>query len=248
MVEIVGCFLHDAWKDQTLFELKSVLKAAKVPVDGPISCLDAGCFEGFFLDQIRDHTPWLGSGLEPNEQAVLRCREKGHRVWFGHAESALEIIPENTRFDVIFMSQSIEHMDDPVHVLRRLRLLLAPGGALAVSTPNLDSREIDWFGPTWAHWHPPYHRYIFSRKGLLALARQAGLKPVCLKTFSHCYWSSMSIAQNQFGLGGSVSHAVHFERGIAIRAMRSNFWHQVIWNRLGKGDYSFLVMRDDSDD
>ncbi len=247
-VERVCRFLYDGWNDQTLAELKLVLKAAKVDIEAPLSCLDAGCFEGALLDRIRDATPWIASGLEPNEHAVERCREKGHPVWSGHAESALEIIPEHTRFDVIFLSQSIEHVGDPVNVLRRLRLLLAAGGVLVVSTPNLDSREIDWFGPTWAHWHPPYHRHIFSRKGLCALARKAGFRPVCFRTFSHCYWSSMSLAQNWVGLGGSVSHAVHFDGGIAIRAERSNFWHRLIWNRLGKGDYSFLAMRDDSDD
>jgi len=54
----------------------------------------------------------------------------------------------------------------------RLRLLLAPGGVLVCSTPNLDSKQIAWFGPVWAHWHPPYHRYIFSKRGFRALAAQ----------------------------------------------------------------------------
>jgi SAM-dependent methyltransferase len=146
------------------------------------------------------------------------------------------------------MGQSIEHVDDPVQVLCRLRLLLAPGGVLVVSTPNLDSRQIDWFGPTWAHWHAPYHRYIFSRKGLFALARKTGLQPVCFKTFSHCYWTAMSIMQNFLGLGGSVSHAVNFDRLLCMQAQRVNFWQQLFWNRVGKGDYCFLAMRDGADD
>jgi O-antigen biosynthesis protein len=247
-VERVSRRYYDNWMDRTLAELKAVLKGAKLDLDRPLSFLDAGCLEGRFLDEVRDATPWNACGLEPNAQAVERCLEKGHQVWLGHAESALDIIPEKIHFDVIFLSQTIEHMNDPLLVLRRLRLLLAPGGVMVISTPNLDSREIDWFGPTWAHWHAPYHRHIFSRRGLFALVGQAGLNPVCLKTFSHSYWSTMSVALNRLGLGGSVSHEVHFDPEIPITAERSNFWHRMIWNRLGRGDYIFLAARDNCDD
>ena len=238
----------EPWNDRTLCELRSMLRLAGMAVDQPLRCLDAGCFEGALLDQMREATPWLASGLEPNRTAFARCREKGHQVWLAHAESALEIIPDTIRFDVIFMSQSIEHVADPVNVLRRLRFLLAPAGVIVLSTPNLDAKEIDWFGPTWAHWHPPYHRHIFSRKGLYSLARQAGYRPLALRTYSHAYWSSLSLAQNGLGLGGSVSHAVNFDADITNRAERANFWHYWIWNRIGRGDYSYLAMRDDADD
>jgi SAM-dependent methyltransferase len=247
-VEKFTRFLPNGWLNNTLTELTSVLRTSRVDVNSSLRVLDAGCFEGHLLDDIAAQKPWQAYGLEPNAQAVEIARSKGHCVWHGRAEGAVEIIPAPYMFDVIFMGQSIEHVDDPVQVLCRLRLLLAPGGVLVVSTPNLDSRQIDWFGPTWAHWHAPYHRYIFSRKGLFALARKTGLQPVCFKTFSHCYWTAMSIMQNFLGLGGSVSHAVNFDRLLCMQAQRVNFWQQLFWNRVGKGDYCFLAMRDGADD
>lgn len=236
------------WITSSLYELTSVLVASRVDVNRTLRVLDVGCFEGNLLDEVAVQKPWQVYGIEPNIQAVERARSKGHSIWQGHAEDAPDIIPASYQFEVIFMGQSIEHVDNPVRVLRRLRLLLAPGGVLVVSTPNLDSRQIDWFGPTWAHWHTPYHRYIFSRKGLFALARQVGLQPVCFKTFSDFYWSALSIIQNYLGLGGSVSHAVKLDRHSYLRAQRVNFWQQLLWNRVGKGDYCFLVMRDGADD
>lgn len=232
------------WSDNTLVEISEVLKESKVDPSKCLSFLDAGCFEGNVLDEIRRSTPWQAFGLEPNSRAVEIAREKGHQVWCGHAESIETVIPEGQRFDVIYMGQSIEHLDDPAQALQRLRRLLSPGGVIVVSTPNLDSREIDWFGPTWAHWHPPYHRYIFSKQGLHALARQAKLQPLCFRTFSNPYWTAMSLVQNGLGLGGSVSHAVSFEPTIMKKAQRINFWKKVIWNRLGKGDYCFFAMGD----
>lgn len=46
--------------------------------------------------------------------------------------------PADRRFDAIFFSEVIEHLPVPGHiVLRRLRVLLRPGGLLLCSTPNL---------------------------------------------------------------------------------------------------------------
>ncbi len=230
--------------DNTLKELTKVLVSSHVDINTPLRFLDTGCFEGHLLDEIRENTPWTAFGLEPNDHAVEVARSKMHNVWHGHAEHAVEIIPQDQHFDVIFMGQSIEHVDDPLKVLRRLRLLLAPDGVLVMSTPNLDSRQINWFGPTWAHWHAPYHRYIFSRKGLIALVQHVGLLPVHFQSFSNLYWSAMSIAQNQIGLGGSVSHAVNFDQSIYSEAKRINFWQTALWNTIGKGDYCFLAVKD----
>ena len=54
----------------------------------------------------------------------------------------------------------------------------------------------------------------------------------------------MSLAQNRLGLGGSVSHAVHFDRRITREARRISFWKKVIWDKLDKGDYCLFVMKD----
>lgn len=236
-------FFPSAWLDNTLRELMQVLKASGVDTSKTLRFLDTGCFEGQLLDQVREITCWERAGLEPNSHAVGVAKGKGHQVWCGHAEKADTLIPQDKEFDVIYMGQSIEHVDDPVNALSHLKPFLAKGGVIVVSTPNLDSREIDWFGPTWAHWHPPYHRHIFSKKGLFSLAQKVDLLPICFRTFSHPYWTSMSLAHNTLGLGGSASHAVNFAPEVTKKAQAIHFWKKMIWNRLEKGDYSFLVMK-----
>jgi glycosyltransferase involved in cell wall biosynthesis/2-polyprenyl-3-methyl-5-hydroxy-6-metoxy-1,4-benzoquinol methylase len=237
-------FYPSAWLDNTLRELIKVLKESGVDTSKKLRFLDTGCFEGQLLDQIRNATCWEHSGLEPNSLAAEVAKDKGHQVWCGHAENADTVIPQEKKFDIIYLGQSIEHVDDPANVLGQLKLLLADQGVIVVSTPNLDSREVDWFGPTWAHWHPPYHRHIFSKKGLYSLANKVDLLPVCFMTFSHPYWTSMSLAHNALGLGGSASHAVDFPPAVTKKAQIINFWKDVFWNRLGRGDYSFLVMKE----
>src|ERR1700761_164702 len=49
----------------------------------------------------------------------------------------VETFGEPGTFDAVVFLQTIEHVQDPVAVLERFRSLLAPGGVVYVTTPNL---------------------------------------------------------------------------------------------------------------
>ena len=76
-------------------------------------------------------------GVEPNpeahEHARLRYRSPGLRFDRGLVENW----GEGAAFDVITFLQTIEHVQAPEAVLNHLGTLLAPGGVLYVSTPNV---------------------------------------------------------------------------------------------------------------
>ena len=236
-------FTNEVNEDHGLRELFSILESSGVNINSPLRFLDVGCFEADLMEAISKQKPWKLVGVEPNEIAISVARSKGHTVWEGSAERCVECLPQSAKFEVIHLGQSIEHVDNPVAVLNVLGKLLSPGGVIVLSTPNLDSREIDWFGPTWAHWHAPYHRYIFSLRGLKVLAERAGFLPIHQATFSNGYWTAMSLVQNNLGLGGSVSHAVTFDPYILSMARRIDALKRIIWNRLGRGDYCYVSMR-----
>jgi 2-polyprenyl-3-methyl-5-hydroxy-6-metoxy-1,4-benzoquinol methylase len=242
-IEIVGRVFR-LTRRSTFHEIKKMLIDSRVNINKALRFLDVGCFEGALLDQLSKQTSWQLFGLEPNEAAVKIVQMKGYHVWHGHAENAIEKIKNGLQFDVIHMGQSIEHIDHPVQVLCRLRLLLAPGGVLILSTPNLSSKQIEWFGPTWSHWHPPYHRYIFSEQGLVALAKQVGLSIKNYRTYSHFYWTAMSIVQNRLGLMGSVSHNVSFDKGTLRKALRLVTWSWLFWDWREQGDYAYIVLHE----
>jgi len=204
-----------------------------------------GCFEGNLLDQIRKETDWEAYGLDSNPKALEVARSKGHQVWEASAEDAYTVIPEDLRFHLIFLGQTIEHLNNPMAVLRRLKYMLEPGGLLALTTPNLNSKQIKLFGPTWSHWHLPYHRYIFSRRSTRLLSNLLGMKLLCLKTHSHPYWTCLSVQLNELGIGAAVSHAVNFPEGIVRRARNIAGWSKLLWDWRGKGDYLFAVMKND---
>ena len=164
-------------------------------------------------------------------------------MWLGFAEDATYVVPPEMSFDVIHLGQTIEHLSDPLMVVRRLRGLLKAGGRIVLSTPNLWSKQIDLFGPTWSHWHPPYHRFLFSPKSLRTMAHLADMDFVRIRSYSHPYWTCMSVQLNRMGVGAAVPHTVNFSDDVVREAQSLTFWSKRLWDWRGKGDYVVAVFR-----
>ena len=230
---------HDASAEEVIRSVRTFAS----PQDGTIRFLDVGCFEGELLDRLKEQTQWQLFGLEANAKAVEAAQGKGHRVWKSSAEDAALVVPEEHCFDVIYLGQTMEHLDNPLGAINRLRPLLAAGGAFIVSLPNLDSKQVEFFGPTWAHWHLPYHRTLLSRRALRRLAQLAGLKVEHLRTRTHPYWTTMSVQLNRLGLGAVVPHTAYFSNVMAMHSTRLTGWCRLLWDWRGRGDYMFAVLR-----
>lgn len=88
-------------------------------------------------------------------------------------KNALELADEGERFDVILLTEVIEHLSHPVEFIQRLSGLLASGGVLLATTPNKD------YAPNsvseWASDLPPVHLWWFGKEGFRAMARHIGL-------------------------------------------------------------------------
>lgn len=54
------------------------------------------------------------------------------------AESYFETFDTPERFDVIMFGYILEHVDDPVQILKHFRRFLAPGGRMFVTVPNAE--------------------------------------------------------------------------------------------------------------
>jgi 2-polyprenyl-3-methyl-5-hydroxy-6-metoxy-1,4-benzoquinol methylase len=67
----------------------------------------------------------------------------------------------SNQFDVVVLTEVIEHVDDPLAFLEAIKLLLKPSGKLVLTTPNKS------FFPAkvvWVSTPPPVHCYWFSEK------------------------------------------------------------------------------------
>ncbi|WP_428419980.1 class I SAM-dependent methyltransferase [Methylibium sp.] len=91
-------------------------------------------------------------------------------------------------FDVVTLDQVIEHVSDPLGVLRGIHQVLKPGGTLILSTPNADGWGARVFGRRWIHWHAPYHQQFFSRRSMREAAAKSGLELKQTKTVTQSAW------------------------------------------------------------
>ena len=103
--------------------------------DGPYSVLDIGAHCGFFL-RVAKERGWQVFGIEPAEPLVRFARDKNgldtiQRAFFDkHSFSGMD-------FDLITMFDVLEHLADPVGILRTARERLRSGGLVICKVPHV---------------------------------------------------------------------------------------------------------------
>jgi 2-polyprenyl-3-methyl-5-hydroxy-6-metoxy-1,4-benzoquinol methylase len=186
------------WRRLPLLRRRIDKRVSTVPWNGEGRLLDFGCGGGVFL-ALMHRRGWRVTGLDTSAAAVQRVRtELGLRALTGslpHPE-----LPEGG-FDMITMWQSLEHVHDPVTVLRAARGLLAPGGRLVVETPNIDSLPFRWFGQGWFGLDLPRHLTHFVPETLCRMLHRAGFRTSPVRMVRHSDWlrSSARLAARLYG-------------------------------------------------
>jgi len=130
--------------------------------------LDIGCSYGVLLQILREKGGDV-YGVETNLRFVKICREKGLNVIYGTLKDAKY---PNSFFDIIILSQVIEHVPSPTEILKEVWRILRPGGRVFIYCPNADSYLRKIFGKYWHGWHIPFHFYAFTEVNLPPLSRQ----------------------------------------------------------------------------
>jgi 2-polyprenyl-3-methyl-5-hydroxy-6-metoxy-1,4-benzoquinol methylase len=108
--------------------------------------LDLGCGTGATVALVKEAraVEWAG-GVELEAGSAEAARKICDRVWEGDAADlafAAEIAPAS--LDLVLCLDVLEHIIDPWAVVRRLSPLLAPGGRLIVSLPNIRNWKLLW--------------------------------------------------------------------------------------------------------
>lgn len=140
--------------------------------------LDIGAGPGGFLRAARDRG-WEGLGFEPSEQACRHCvgtlgLNVRQEFFTGHTDLGAG------SFDAVHMSDVLEHISDPLAMLRAVRRVLRPGGACCVAVPNdfnpiqTALRRDRGFSPWWVS--TPDHINYFTFDSLQRLLERGGFE------------------------------------------------------------------------
>jgi len=86
------------------------------------------------------------------------------------------------KFDAVCCFQTLEHVDDPLALMKGMRSVLAPGGVLFVEVPNLhDALRTAWGVPEYERFYfHADHLFYFSAKSLRRLGEAAGFANVAV--------------------------------------------------------------------
>jgi 2-polyprenyl-3-methyl-5-hydroxy-6-metoxy-1,4-benzoquinol methylase len=139
--------------------------------------LDLGSGYGFFCRALAD------AGFNQAGVEVSRHARRVAKELYGF-DSHTELREANGPFDAITLWDVIEHVPDPESLLTQIGAALAPGGFVALKTPNLDCPELEVFGGAY-HSFKREHLVYFTPRSLERVARAAGLEPVLVGTVSH---------------------------------------------------------------
>jgi len=142
--------------------------------------LEVGCGTGETLAALRDEGGWAVTGVEPSPYACRVARERrGLNVYQG---SLPHIELEANSFDGIIMRHTLEHVPDPLVVVKRAFRALRPGGRCFILVPNLASMEARIFGSRWYDLDLPRHLYHFTPATLTHLLKEGGFRVVGLRS------------------------------------------------------------------
>ncbi|HEY7439930.1 MAG TPA: class I SAM-dependent methyltransferase [Acidimicrobiia bacterium] len=147
--------------------------------------LEIGCATGDVLAALRDDFPSV-AGIELSKEACEVAWERGLDVFHG----TLDEYETDARFDVVFMSQVIEHVLDPVQTVAKIARLLKPGGVLYLETPNIRAFDARVWKQRWGLIHYPRHLFLFDKHTIGLLVESAGLENTKVRSEPQsCGWA-----------------------------------------------------------
>lgn len=136
--------------------------------------LDIGCGMGPLMDRAaRDFDEVVG--VEPSPIACEALRAKGYRVFEGMLE---DVELERDYYDMIAMDAVIEHVIDPVAIMKQCYDALRPGGYLGMLTVKLDGPTNRYRGAGWNGYRHGWHTVLFTEKTLQGCLDKAGFEYV----------------------------------------------------------------------
>lgn len=137
--------------------------------------LDVGCGDGFHLRLLREFgkKTWNLEGVDLDRRAIEAAKRSDLNVHFGSVES---LGLDADAYDLVFMIQTIEHVERPDEILAAVSRLIKPGGRVVIITDNTDSVDFGLFKKGyWGGYHFPRHLNLFNKASLSKLATNTGL-------------------------------------------------------------------------
>ncbi len=164
--------------------------------------LDIGASTGVMLDIFKENgfETW---GVEPSTSSQ-RAEAKGHKILKVYFEKAK--LPENY-FDLVIMNHTLEHLDDPVLILKKIHRILNKNGIVLIDVPNAGGLGSKILKDKWPYRLPLEHKQQFTKESLSKVFKDSGFKVIYFKSRSGVFelsnplmeiWESLTTLKKRF--------------------------------------------------
>jgi len=100
------------------------------------SILEVGCNTGYFSRFLID-SGYKVLGVERDEEAAKAARERGVPLNFSDIEDPETLSSIEDTFDVVLLMDVLEHLRNPIEVLKKLKIVLNKNGKILITGPNV---------------------------------------------------------------------------------------------------------------
>lgn len=188
--------------------------------------LDVGCGAGELSAALRSRGAAFAAGIELDPAAAARARPRLDELIEGNILNGdLPWAPES--FDLLIFADVLEHLPDPDRVLTRCLELLARGGRVVVSVPNMRfwSVLLRLIVDRWAYTdhgvRDRTHLRIFTRRTLVAMLADHGLQVERLQR-------NQRLFDDQSNIGRTGVVATRIARATVARVARELMTYQYV--------------------
>lgn len=150
-------------------------------IESGSSVFEIGCASGVQSRLLKETLSCLITGLEIDEHAATNAKPYCDNLIVGNIEHIdLSEHLKNKQFDVILFSDVLEHLNNPLSSLKKVKPYLNDNGHLIASIPNIAHAAICW---ELAHGRFDYQKFgllddthirFFTRKNIAKLFEEAG--------------------------------------------------------------------------
>ena len=100
------------------------------------SVLDIGCARGYLGRLLKEKGALRVEGIDISEGALVEANKVLDQTYALDLEGEWPEELKAKKFDVIIMAEVLEHVFDPVKVLKNVQRVLKDGGIIIITTPN----------------------------------------------------------------------------------------------------------------
>ena len=195
--------------------LKTVTRLlGKSPAE--LRLVDVGCSRGQFVD-FAAQAGFNAEGVEPAPDIAAAARALGLNVRTGLLEE--QHYPDAV-FDAASLFEVVEHLREPLPLLRECRRVLKPRGILIVSTGNAASWTVAAMGARWDYFHIEKdggHISFFNPQSITALAHNAGFRVERIETSRVKFHEKGDVSKLTYALGKIAAELLNVPARMAGR-------------------------------